>query len=456
VSASLEELGARLRSGSLSSARLVERCLETADRLDPRIGTYRARFDEAARKAAADRDAELAAGRDRGPLHGIPLGIKDILAAREGPTTAQSLVLDPAWGAGRDALAVERLRRAGAVILGKTTTMEFAIGAPDPAKPFPLPRNPWELARSPGGSSAGTGNGIAAGLFPAGLGTDTGGSIRIPAAFCGVTGHKPTYGLVPRTGCVPLGFTYDSIGPLARSARDCALLLAALAGADASDPACAAQPPLDLSRLDAGVHGLTIGVGRRAASADACEPAIAGLFDAALGALERLGARLVEIDLPDWEVLREAALLGTLAEAFAWHRGSLASRWSDYGRPTRIFLADGALLSGADYVQAQRVRRRAREKYGELLRRVDLIATPTMGGLPWLLDAPFDAAGIRRLHTPQANALGFPALALPIGFVSGLPASLQLMAAPFADALALRAGAAYQSATHWHREIPTP
>jgi aspartyl-tRNA(Asn)/glutamyl-tRNA(Gln) amidotransferase subunit A len=271
-----------------------------------------------------------------------------------------------------------------------------------------------------------------------------------------VTGHKPTYGLVPRTGCVPLGFTYDSIGPLARSARDCAALLAAIAGHDPSDPACAAHPSLDLSRLDAGAGGLRIGVGRRATRSDACESSIATCFERALGELEQAGARLVDVDLPDWEVLREAALLGTVAEAFAWHRSSLASRWSDYGKPTRIFLADGALLGGADYVQSQRVRRRAREQYGELLRRVDLIATPTMGGVAWLLDAPFDAAGVQRLHTPQANALGFPAIALPMGLADGLPASLQLMAAPFADALALQAGAAYQAATRWHLEMPPP
>jgi aspartyl-tRNA(Asn)/glutamyl-tRNA(Gln) amidotransferase subunit A len=454
VSASLAQLGARLRSGAVTSAGLVDGCLRRADALDPRLGTYLARFDEAARKAAAELDAELAAGRDRGPLHGIPLGIKDILAAREGPTTAQSLVLDPAWGAGRDALVVERLRRAGAVILGKTTTMEFAIGAPDPDKPFPLPRNPWEPARSPGGSSAGTGNGVASGLFPAGLGTDTGGSVRIPAAFCGVTGHKPSYGLVPRTGCLPLGFTYDSIGPLAQGARDCALLLQAIAGPDASDPACSGAGVLDLAPLDAGAAGLVIGVGRRAAREDACEPAVARCFEAALAALERAGARLVEVDLPDWEVLREVALLGTLAEAFSWHREWLATRWSDYGRPTRIFLADGGLLGGGDYVQAQRVRRVLRERYAALLRRVDLIATPTMGSIAWRLDVPFDPGTMRRMHTAQANALGFPALALPMGLADGLPASLQLMGAAFADGQVLRAGVAFQDVTEWHRQTP--
>jgi aspartyl-tRNA(Asn)/glutamyl-tRNA(Gln) amidotransferase subunit A len=297
---------------------------------------------------------------------------------------------------------------------------------------------------------------VAAGLFPAGLGTDTGGSIRIPAAFCGVTGHKPTYGLVPRTGCVPLGFTYDTIGPLARSARDCALVLAAIAGPDGCDPACDAQVPFDRAELDAGAAGLRVGVGRRAVRPDACEPAIARCFDAALAALEQAGARLVEIDLPDWDVLREAALLGSVAEAFAWHRGMLAARWSDYGRPTRIFLADGGLLSGGDYVQAQRVRRCAREKYAALLKQVDVIATPAMGGAPWLLDAPFDDSTRLRMHTAQANALGFPALALPMGFAAGLPAGLQLMAGPLCDGLLLRAGAAYQSATPWHREQPAP
>src|SRR6185437_6667015 len=177
-----------------------------------------------------------------GLCQGIPIAVKDIVAVAEGPTTGNSVVHDRSWGAGRDAPVVRRLKAAGAVITGKTTTFEFAIGSPDPTKPFPMPANPWDLARSPGGSSAGTGNGLAAGLFLAGIGTDTGGSIRIPAAWNGTTGLMPTFGRVPTSGCIPVGYTLDRIGPLARSARDCAAMLAVMAGHHPSDGSCADRP----------------------------------------------------------------------------------------------------------------------------------------------------------------------------------------------------------------------
>src|SRR6185437_12844060 len=227
---SITEAATQLRDGSLSSADLTAAVLQRADRLDGALGTYLARFNDRAMASAEQADADLARGLDRGPLQGIPLGIKDIIAAADGPTTANSLVLDEAWGAGRDAPVVARLRAAGAVITGKVTTMEFAIGAPDPSKPFPLPRNPWDTRTWPGGSSSGTGSGVAAGLFLGGLGTDTGGSIRLPAAFCGVSGLMPTFGRVPKSGCAPLGYSLDHIGPLARTAEDCAAMLQVLAG----------------------------------------------------------------------------------------------------------------------------------------------------------------------------------------------------------------------------------
>ena len=190
-------------------------------------------------------DEELAAGEDRGPLHGIPLGIKDIITTDEGPTTCQSLVTDPTWHNQGDGALMGRLRQAGAVICGKTTTMEYAVGRPDPSKPFPVPRNPWDPERWTGGSSSGTGNGVASGQFLGGLGTDTGGSVRFPSALCGITGHKPTFGLVPKSGCFPLGFSYDHIGPMARSAWDCAAMLKHMAGHHPSDRTSVERPSED-------------------------------------------------------------------------------------------------------------------------------------------------------------------------------------------------------------------
>ena len=208
------------------------------------------------RSAAAERaDEAFAAGTDLGPYQGIPIGIKDILATGDGPTTANSLILDPAWGEGKDGPVVTRLRAAGAVITGKLVTMEFAIGVADATKPFPIPRNPWNLDHWPGGSSSGTGNGVAAGLFFAGIGTDTGGSIRIPAAFCGTSGLMPTFGRVPKSGCAPLGYSLDHIGPLARSARDCAEFLQLIAGYHPSDESCVDRPVDDyVTGLDRRPH----------------------------------------------------------------------------------------------------------------------------------------------------------------------------------------------------------
>ncbi len=473
--AGVVELAGVLAAGDVSSAELLEGYLEAADRLDPIIGTYVRRFDDHARVAARALDAERRAGHVRSPLHGIPIGIKDILATGEGPTTAQSMVLDPAWGDQGDGPVVARLRAAGAIIVGKTTTMEFAIGFPDPrfhrlddtaaesAKPFPLPRNPWSTDHWTGGSSSGTASGIAAGLFPAGIGTDTAGSIRLPAGYCGVTGHKPTFGLVPKNGCVPLGFTYDHIGPLARTALDCAAILAVIAGTDAGDPTTvqwpsSAEPVGAHQRAGEGsdLRGVRIGV-PRAATLDAGSTAavVADCFEHALDALRDAGAIVVDIVFPLWDELQQSCFDGLYAEAFSWHRRTLASRWDDYGQQTRLNIAQGALISGGDYVQIQRVRELGRLGIVAVFDDVDLIATPTTGTTAVPYGADPDRAGrLSSLYTPPYNSLGLPALALPMGLADGLPASLQLAGPWFADAAVLRAGAAYQAITDWHRRRP--
>src|SRR6185437_8025033 len=221
-----------------------------------------------------------------------------------------------------------------------------------------MPANPWDLARSPGGSSAGTGNGLAAGLFLAGIGTDTGGSIRIPAAWNGTTGLMPTFGRVPTSGCIPVGYTLDRIGPLARSARDCAAMLAVMAGHHPSDGSCADRPVDDyLGALTGDLEGLRIGVERANHFPPTADPALADCFDAALAALVDLGAELVEVTLPWYDEVATALWVTMWAEALAYHRPDLASRWDDYYPLTRVNLARGALASAADYVQAARVRR---------------------------------------------------------------------------------------------------
>jgi aspartyl-tRNA(Asn)/glutamyl-tRNA(Gln) amidotransferase subunit A len=456
----VKEAGARLRVRELSSVELTRAVVARADQLDGRLGTYLARFDEQALEAAARADAELAAGVDHGPLHGIPVAVKDILAAQEGPTTAQSLVLDLAWGAGKDAPIVTRLREAGAVITGKTTTMEFACGMPDPTKPFPLPRNPWDLGTWPGGSSSGTGSGIAAGMFLAGIGTDTGGSIRWPAALCGVSGLKATFGRVPKSGCTPLGYSLDHVGPLARSAWDCAAMLRTLAGYHPSDPDSADVPVPDyLAGLGGGLQGLRVGVDRVHHFPPQVDPALAGCFEAAVSALERLGATVVEVSLPYWNEMCVAMMLTAYAESLAYQLQDLRARWQDFSAGARLYAARGALVSGADYVQAQRVRRVAQRALRDLFQDVDVIVSPTAGTGALHYDEHGELPGLDALlgtlFTAYWNATGNPALSVPMGFTDGgLPLSLQVAGRPFAESLVLKVGDAYQQVTEWHLQVP--
>jgi len=457
----LTDAAAALRDGTVTSVELTQAAIDTADRLDATIGTYLARFDSYALERAAKADEELARGEDRGPLHGIPFGVKDILAMAEGPTTAQSLILDPAWGEGKDAPVVARLKAAGAVITGKATTMEFACGMPDAEKPFPIPRNPWNPDTWPGGSSSGTGSGVAAGMFLAGLGTDTAGSIRIPAAFCGVSGLMPTFGRVPKSGCVPLGYTLDHIGPLARSARDCAAVLEVIAGPHRSDPDCV-DAPFSAPELTGDLTGLRIGVVREHHFPDDRDPALDSTFDAAVAVLTEQGATVVEVTLPYWQEMITVDMITMGSEALAYHRGDLGNRWGDYFLATRAMLATGAQVSGADYVQAQRVRRVAQDAIGRLFETVDVIACPTTSvGAPSYdsLTGPDGQPDIGALfsmiHTPYWDTVGNPVLVVPMGFTAdGLPLSLQLAGPAFGEAKILRAGDAFQQGTDWHLRVP--
>ncbi|MGH3242335.1 MAG: amidase [Spirillospora sp.] len=491
------DAAAALRAGEVTSVGLTRAAIALADRADRALGVYVNRFDPSALDAAERADRELEAGLDRGPLHGIPIGVKDTIAVAEGPTTAQSVVLDRAWGARRDAPVVARLKAAGAVITGKTTAMEFACGMPDPAKPFPVPRNPWRPEAWTGGSSSGTAAGVAAGMFFAGLGSDTGGSIRMPAAFCGVTGLVPTFGLVPKSGCVPMAYSLDRIGPIARSARDCAALLEIMAGAHPSDPdsvRCPDRPPApthhqstdELRSTDrppapthrhstdelrstvltglpaADLSGVRVGVVREGHFPDGTDPALAGAFDKAVEVLAGLGASIRTVTLPYWEEMITALYVISSCEALAYHRSDLALRWGDYAPHTRGLIATGAMMSGADYVQAQRVRRVGQNAVQRLFGEIDVIACPTASvGAP-LFDALAGDDGHLRtdalypmIHTPYWSSLGTPVLAVPIGLTAGgLPLSMQLAGPAFGEAAILRAGDVFQQETNWHLRAP--
>lgn len=446
-----------LRSDQLTCVALTETALERAGRLDGKLGCYVTRFDEAALATAAVADRELATGCDRGPLHGIPLALKDVIAAAEGPTTAQSAILDPEWGHGKDATVVQRLRARGAVIIGKTTTMEFSVGMPEASQPFPIPRNPWDLTRWPGGSSSGTANGVAAGLFLGGLGADTGGSIRMPAAYCGITGLMPTFSLVPKSGCLPLAFSLDHIGPLARTAEDCGLILDAIAGADPTDPDTVERPSADDNCRTTSIDGLRVGVVRHP-HLDGVANDVIEAFEQAIGVLECLGAEIVEVHLPLYQEIVAAWFVTASAEMGAYHRNDLASRGKDYWPTTRSVLAWGALISGQDYVQAQRVRRVGQRQVKELLSSVDAIVTPTATtGAPSyeLIDSGDLFTILASIHTNYWDPLGNPVLALPIGFThNGLPLSMQIAGRAYSESTLVAIGDAYQNLTEWHLQMP--
>lgn len=459
IPTTLTEAAAALRAGTLTSVALTEAAIARAAALDGDLGVYIMRTDDEARAAAAVADRDFAAGIDRGPLQGIPIGVKDIIATRDAPTTAQSLILDPAWGAGVDAPVVARLRAAGAVLTGKTTTMEFATGMPDVSKPFPVPRNPWDLDRWPGGSSSGSGAGVAAGLFLGALGTDTGGSIRLPAAYCGITGLKPTYGRVPKSGCAPLGYSLDHIGPLARSARDCAAMLEVLAGYDATDPTCAAAavPPY-LAALTGTVKGMRIGVERaNHLTAPNADPAAVAAFEDAVAWFASAGAAVEEVAVPYYREIRAASTVTMRGESTSYHLADLQARWAEYGVHTSKAVAQGAIVSAADYVQAQRFRSLARRTVAAMMEPYDVLLMPTaLMGAPRL--AGLDHASFVNwpTFTQPWNFLGLPALALPMGFTpGGLPLSLQIVGKPFAETTVLRAGDAFQRETSFHLQLPS-
>lgn len=449
---------AALRAGTLTSVDLLRQVTEIADRLDGEIGTYVCRFDDTAMAAAVAADEAFAAGKDLGPLQGIPIGIKDIIATKEGPTTNQSVVHDPEWWAGEDAPVVARLRAAGAVITGKATTMEYACGLPDPDKPFPIPRNSWSLDHYPGGSSSGSGSGVAAGMFLGALGTDTGGSVRLPASYSGISGLKQTYGLVPKNGCFPLGVSLDHIGPMARSAADCAVMLAVMAGYDPGD-SCAipgVEVPDYPAMLTGTLEGLTVGVDWSVhRTHGGTDPELDPAFVAAVEVLRAAGARVVDVTLPLFPELTAATMSTWPAEAFTVHKDDLVNRWTDYGRSARSVIGSAALMTASDYVQAQKVRALGRAALAEMFADVDLVVTPTTATGAIANDELTWPKLIGSLFTPYWNAVGNPALSVPMGFTDGgLPMGLQIAGRPLEDGVVLRAGDAYQRATDFHLQVP--
>ena len=452
------EAGQWLRSGKITAAELTEAMLARCHAAQERLGAFNVITDEAAMAAARAADADFSRGIDRGPLMGIPLGIKDLLATSDAPTTANSRVLDPAWGQRADATVVRKLREAGAVLMGKLVLHEFAIGWPDPATGFPIARNPWDPTRTPGGSSSGTGTAVCAGLVLGGLGSDTGGSIRGPASYCGVSGIKPTFGRVSKEGAVPLGYSLDTVGPLARTARDCAIIFDVIAGYDPADPCTVNVPvPSMTAGLDGTLAGVRVGIPRDYFfTAPELDAEVKTSVLAAVDAMRDAGATIVEIDLPYSESAAAAQRVTISAEAYAYHEENLRERPELYGMHTRLRLMHGMLYTAAEFVQAQRVRSVVRDAWTAAMRAVDVLIVPTSTAV-----APtFESYNGTKVDTTPTftgvwNLVGFPAFSVNCGFsAAGLPIGMQIVGAPFTEPMLFRVGDAYQRITDWHARVP--
>ncbi|HEX9713719.1 MAG TPA: amidase [Actinomycetota bacterium] len=442
-----------IAAGEITPTDLVEACLARVERHDPTIQAYLELTARQARAEAADATAEIRRGGPRSPLHGIPIAHKDLYDVAGLRTTAGSQVLADSEAARRDATVVHRLRRAGAIMLGKTNTHEFAFGVWTPPT-----SNPWDTSRVPGGSSGGSAAALAGGMTLGATGSDTGGSLRIPSSLCNTATIKPTYGRCSRAGVVPLAWTLDHTGPMARAIEDCALMLNVIAGPDDADPTTAdVRVPDFTAGLADGVAGMRIGV-PSTVFFDGAEAEVEALVRAAVPVLERLGAEVVTFDPPDTQYAAASAyLVIQLTEPLAAHEHYLRQRPQDYQQQTQVLLGLGAGFHGQHYVRAQRLRTINIQQWLQIFERVDAVLTPTV---PRVAPPKQEAmvSGVFELvnYTSAFDFNGFPSVSVPAGFgeTTGMPAGLMLSARPFDEQRLLRIAYAYQQATGFGARRP--
>lgn len=458
----LTKLAPLLEKKEVSPVELVEEALQRIEQYDPQLNCYITVLREAALESARQAEREILNGHYRGSLHGIPVSVKDMFTTRGVRTTCGSKVLSD-WIPDHDATAVTRWREAGAVVLGKTNMHEFAYGVTTNNPHFGATRNPWDLKRVPGGSSGGSGAAVAASLCTASLGSDTGGSIRIPAAVCGIVGIKPTYGRVSRYGAIPLAWSIDHVGPLAKCVQDAAILLGAMAGPDPQDPTTSQEPVTDYAAALTGeIGGLRVGLPQNYFF-DHVGGEILAAVQASARRLESLGAHIVQLPLPHLDLCPALEAHITLAEATSYHEPYLSGRAQDYSDAVRTNLEAGRYLLATDYVKSQRARTLLQEVFAEAFRQVDVIVSPTLPAFPPLVGEVWVQSGELREHVIDAflrfnipfNLTGLPAISLPCGFSSaGLPIGLQFAGRAFEEATVLRAAHAYESNTEWRSRHP--
>lgn len=448
---SILEAGAQLRNGAVTARALAEDALARISAGDEMLHSFITVTKERALADADAADADFAKGIDKGPMQGIPYALKDIYDTADIRTTCHSKLLQDNVPAS-DCVVAEKLRAGGGVLLGKTATHEFAFGGPSFDLPFPPARNPWNPEHIPGGSSSGSGAAVAAGFVRMAMGSDTGGSIRGPASYCGTIGLKPSYGLVSRRGVFPLSFTLDHAGPLSWTVEDTAATMQVIAGYDPLDPASADPGPIDfLTGLDSGIEGMKFAFPRHFfEGAEGLSDETVAALDAAIAQLSALGATVDVVTLPDFDLFNAAGRVIILSEAYAIHEANMKSRPLDYGRFTHARMAVGGLLSASDLMQALRVRRKLSIAVNNtVLGKYDaIIAASTLAPAGRFDQIDPDTPPNWPIQTMPFNVTGNPAMSIPTGFSEdGLPLSMQIVGKPFDDATVLKIGKAYEAAT---------
>ena len=453
----IAEAAKLLAAKKLSPVELTRSCLQRVHALDATLHAFVLLTEERALADARAAEAAIMKDGPRTPLHGIPIGLKDIVDTAGIPTTCQSAILQDNVP-DTDATCATRLAAAGSVLMGKLTTHEFADGGPSFDLPKPPAANPWNPAHFTAGSSSGTGTAVASGMILCGIGTDTGGSIRGPAALCGIAGIKPTYGLVSRAGVAPAAFSLDHIGPMAWTAEDCALMLQAIAGHDPRDPASATQPVPDYTALiGTSLKGVRIGIIRHFHEQDypASEPTVTALNDA-VARFRDLGAEIAEVTLSplqDWHACGSLISITERASAYEeWAR----TRLGDFSDRVQRRLMLGALVSGVDYVQAVRRRRELRAELKAAMAELDVVITVGAVGEAPKLDsvARWDVFATPSFTMPF-NVAGYPAISVCSGFgPAGLPLSLQIVGKPFQEAKVFQVADGYEKATDFRGKRP--
>jgi len=445
-----------LRTGEVSASKLLETCLARIEALNASLGAFITVTADEAHAQARAADAAFADGRLLGPLHGLPIVIKDNIDTAGVRTTVGSRFFQDTVPA-RDAAAVARLREAGAVLVGKTLLHEFAFGGTTQNPHYGSCRNPWDTTRIPGGSSGGSAVAVATGMCFAALGTDTGGSVRLPAALTGACGLRPTQGLVSNRGVFPTTWSFDTVGPIAKTVIDLALILQVMAGFDHDDPGSIPSDPVSYNEsLERDIRGIRVGV-PTSFYFEEIDPEITERVTDALDLLSQLGAQIVEVKLPGAAEARDLTSLMLGTEAYAIHRGRLETQSDLFGDDVRRRLLLFQGVTGAEYAVALQQSRVWRRTLEDVFGRVDTVISPAFGVVaPRIEDAEM-VETTRRLTrlTFGWTLAGVPALAVPCGFSeTGLPIAMQLAAAPWQEAVLLRLGAAYQRATTWHLQEP--